>query len=398
MRILETSRTADKKPQFLSAIKNRRLKILEVCTFSSGGCGVYARVQREATLLAKKGHKVHIFTTNKEKGTCKTVALKDRINEVDITRFPTRRLGGESFTYWNFTKEAKTFHPDLIIVHSYRHTHTTQALKIAKKLKCKIFLVTHAPFNRDDTRTFTQKWIVKAYDTFIGRSTLNKFDKVLAISKWEIPYLLKLGLEKEDIVYSPNGLPEEFFKTPIKQGNKEIITYTGRIAPIKNLEVVLQAFALTKNKQLQFHLLGPAEPAYKKKLLALIQELVLEKRVKITDQRYTLKEQIAHLEKGALFILPSHSEGMPQVLIEALARKRIVIASDIPASRDIIQNNQNGFLFNKDNPQQLAQLLDKISYTSTKEKKKLQKNAAKSVQQFNWNILIDKIDRIVKSK
>ena len=133
------------------------MKILEVCTFSAGGCGVWARVKRESSLLAKAGHKVQIFTTNKEKGTWRNVLLKDTYEQVPIQRFPAWKLGGESFMFWKFTKEAKAFHPDLIIVHSYRHTHTTQALKIAKELKCKVFLVTHAPFNRDDTRTFPQK-------------------------------------------------------------------------------------------------------------------------------------------------------------------------------------------------------------------------------------------------
>ena len=37
---------------------SKRLKILELCEFSAGGCGVFARVKRESSLLRKLGYKV----------------------------------------------------------------------------------------------------------------------------------------------------------------------------------------------------------------------------------------------------------------------------------------------------------------------------------------------------
>ena len=89
---------------------------------------------------------------------------------------------------WDFEKEAIDYSPDIIIVHNYRHLHTTKCLKIADKLrrdgkKCKVFLVTHAPFPEGNvTRSMIAKLAVKLYDKFIGPRTINKFDKILAIS------------------------------------------------------------------------------------------------------------------------------------------------------------------------------------------------------------------------
>ncbi|MBM3233125.1 glycosyltransferase family 4 protein [Candidatus Pacearchaeota archaeon] len=375
------------------------MNILEICTFSAGGCGVWARVKRESLLLSKLGHDVTVFTTNREKGTWNVINERQKIGSVKVIRFPAIKLGGESFTYWNFYKEAKKLRPDLIIVHSYRHTHTLQALHLAKKIKCKIFLVTHAPFNREDSRKAYEGWIVNAYDYIVGKVTIKKFDKVLAISKWEIPYLNKLGLKKEDIVYSPNGISDEFFRKPIKEGDPRLISYTGRIAPIKNLEIVIRALALTKNKSLRFHIFGPAEPAYKKRLLSLISELELKKRVLITDKRYSTKEQIAHIDKGYLFILPSLSEGMPQVLVEALARKRVVISSNIPASKDIIKDRVNGFIFNKKDPKELANILDNITLGKDKRQiSKIRQYGFERVKEFDWNTLIIKLDSLVTNK
>ncbi|MBI2057046.1 glycosyltransferase family 4 protein [Candidatus Pacearchaeota archaeon] len=251
---------------------------------------------------------------------------------------------------WNFEKEALDYSPDIIIAHNYRHLHTTKCLKIAKRLKekgkkCKVFLVTHAPFERRLTRTFLQNLIVKFYDLFIGRKTINKFDKILAITKWELPYLLKLGAKKEKIIYSPNGISEEFFKQKKFKEDKNKILFLGRIAPIKNLEVLIKAMNLVKNKKILLEIAGPSEKNYFIKLKNLIQELKLNNRVKFSLPIYNLKEKIAKIDSCQIFVLPSKTEGMPQSLVEAMAREKIVIGSNSLAIRDLIKDGDNGFLF-----------------------------------------------------
>jgi len=191
------------------------MRILELTNYSAGICGVFARAKQEAELLSKN-HEVAIFSSNHTKGSNKLASPEETLGKVKIKRFKTKKLGGESFMHW-FSKEAQKealkFKPDLIIVHSYRHPHTTKALKLKNKLNCKVFLVTHAPFIEDDsTRTIKEKLFVNFYDKFIAPRKINKFNKILAITKWEIPHLLKLGVSKENIIYSPNGIPIEFFK------------------------------------------------------------------------------------------------------------------------------------------------------------------------------------------
>jgi glycosyltransferase involved in cell wall biosynthesis len=58
------------------------------------------------------------------------------------------------------------------------------------------------------------------YDNTIGKSTINKFDKIIAITKWEYPYLKKLGLKENKISYIPNGIPEQFFSQKAKKPGK----------------------------------------------------------------------------------------------------------------------------------------------------------------------------------
>lgn len=187
----------------------RNMRILELTNFSKGICGVFARVKEESKRLSKN-HEVMIFSSNFTKGSNEIAERNDEIYNVRIKRFPAKNLGGESFMFWDFEKDAIAFNPDVIICHSYRHPHTIKALKIKKKLNCKVFLVTHAPFDRE--RGFLQNFIVNLYDVIIGTRSLKKFDKVIAITKWEIPFLKSLKVNEEKIAYIPNGIPKEFFK------------------------------------------------------------------------------------------------------------------------------------------------------------------------------------------
>jgi hypothetical protein len=125
-------------------------KILILLHFSEGICGVWQRTKVEAEEFKKKGYEVLILSSNAIKGSRKKAEQFEDYKGVRVQRFPYIKLGGESYMWWNFKKQALNFNPDIIISHNYRQFHNSLALKIAKKIKkqkpCKTFLVTHAPF------------------------------------------------------------------------------------------------------------------------------------------------------------------------------------------------------------------------------------------------------------
>lgn len=377
--------------------KQTKLKILELCHYSAGGCGVWARVRQESQQLIKKGYEVRVFSSNFEKGTDKLVCSEENLGGIKIKRFSAKKLGGESFMKWNFEKEALDYSPDIIIAHNYRQIHTTKALNIAKKLraegkKVKVFLVTHAPFVEGNiTRSFLSKLAVGFYDRFIGPKTLHKFDKIIVISHWEIPYILGVGAKKEKIIYLPNGIPQEFFvmKKQAKEENK--ILFLGRISPIKNIEIIIRAMNLLQDKNIVLELVGPAEKNYKKQLEKLILENNLENRIKFLPAIYEFKRKIAKLDSAKLFVLSSKKEGMPQSLIEAMARGKVVLGSNIPAISDLIKNGKNGFLFESNDPHSLANMVDKILKINNS---KIQENARSFAKQFDWKIVIKKLESL----
>ncbi len=361
------------------------MKILELTNYSAGICGVFQRVKQESLELSKNGHEILILSSNAIKGSDKTAPSEETIKDVKIKRFPFKKLGGESFMFWDFEKSALEFSPDIIIAHSYRHPHTTKALKLAKKLNTKVFLVTHAPFNRQ--RGLINNLIVKTYDILIGKRTLRKFNKIITITNWEVPYLQKLGVKKDKIVYIPNGIPREFFTTKKIQKEENKLLFLGRISPIKNLKTPINA--LKQIPKIEFEIVGPKEQDYYQELIKLIKKLNLEKRITFSEPIYKISEKIKKLDSCKIFILPSLSEGMPQSLIEAMARGKIVIASNNQGNADLIQDGKNGLLFETHNTQQL---ISKVTKAINQNNESIKIQAKKSVEKFNWDKLIKKLE------
>lgn len=367
------------------------MKILEITNYTSGGCGVGMRVIKESKLLAKKGHNVLIFSTNFKKGTNELCPLEENTRGVKIKRFPAKRIkfAGDSYMVWDFKKEAMKFNPDIIIAHSYRHKHTINALKLAKEIRCKVFLVTHAPFERKDSRSFIQNVGVWTYDKIIGKKAINQFDKVIPITNWELPFLHKLGLKNENIAYIPNGIDFNFFKPIKKITHLKKIIYLGRISPIKQIETLIESMSYLSGMNCRIR--GPAEQEYYNKLT----KLDSLKNVKIINKSYNQLEQLNILDNSDIFVLPSKSEGMPQTLIEAMARGKIVVASDNLASKDIINPGKNGFLFENGNSKDLSKVIQSIRKLDNFKLNQIAKEARKTALQFKWDKIILKLEKLM---
>ena len=396
------------------------MRILEICPFSAGICGVWTRVKQEAMELSKGGNEVFVFSSNIVKGNDQIAECETEEDGIKIMRMRSNqdwidKLITTNVTYFDFDKEFIELKDsrgiDLVITHLL-HPHSFKALRLCKKYNIPCYLVTHAPFAVK--RGFPLNISTKVYYSLLEDESnflcnmfrwvyyflsniylekLNKFDKIIAITHWEMPFLKELGVKRDKIEYIPNGIPEEFFE--VKKGKEENkILFFGRISPIKNIETLIKAFYLVRDKEIKLELAGPAENEYLLKLKELIKELGLEKRVSFTGAVYGLKDKIKKIDSARLFVLPSKREAMPQALIEVMAREKVVIASDNLGAKDIIKDGKNGFLFEIGNENALSSLIDKL----LKEKnEKIKREARKSVEQFSWDKIIKKIEKVIES-
>ena len=165
-----------------------------------------------------------------------------------------------------------------------------------------------------------------------------------------------------------------------------------RIAPIKDLETLIRAIKLVK-KDVDVEIVGPAEEDYLSSLKRQIRNMGL-KNIRFTGPIYNSKEKIKKIDSARVFVLPSKREAMPQALIEAMARGKIVVASNNPGTRDIIDDGKNGLLFKVGDQRELA---EKMQFAMSKKADKIKKSARKSVEKFSWKKVIQKLERIIIS-
>jgi glycosyltransferase involved in cell wall biosynthesis len=143
------------------------------------------------------------------------------------------------------------------------------------------------------------------------------------------------------IVIAPNGLALEEYsglagssdaiQTPLipkleKKGAR--LLFLGRLHPKKGLDLLLSSWARLRPAFSNWELViaGPDEQGYLGQLRLLCRALCLEGRVNFTGP-VTGQTKTALLRSADLFVLPSHSEGFPMSVLEALACSRAVVAT-----------------------------------------------------------------------
>ena len=354
------------------------MRIVYVCNFSYPFWeGVWNNVYHLSKAMIKKGNEVHVFSSNLNP-TGEKSSYYEVFQGINIHRFDVKYKIGSYGLFFDFEKEMIELKPDLVHAHVYRNPCAHKSLEIAKKLNIPCFLTTHAPFERK--RDFISSSFVNYYDYVLGKKILNSYTKVIAITKWEIPHIINLGLKKGNLEYIPNGVEREFLIKINNKKNRQVI-YIGRISEIKNPGLLVQVAKYFKD--LKFKIFGPIEKDYKISSKT--------KNLKIVNSKYDSKTEIKLLEESDIYILPSKSEGFPQTLLEAMAAGKIVIASATKGSLELIREGKNGFIFYDFND-----LIRKIRYCDDNYYKLLQvrKNAQDTAKNFLWENITDKINKV----
>jgi glycosyltransferase involved in cell wall biosynthesis len=141
-----------------------------------------------------------------------------------------------------------------------------------------------------------------------------------------------------------------------------IIATTGRITAEKGYLELVKAVVKLRS-QFSVHLLviggqlSSERDAFQSQLNYFIQEHNLENCVTFTGLCSDIPELLGLVD---VFALPSYREGLPRSILEAMAMKLPVVATDIRGCREAVIHNQTGLIVPPKNSEQLAEALGKI--------------------------------------
>jgi glycosyltransferase involved in cell wall biosynthesis len=154
--------------------------------------------------------------------------------------------------------------------------------------------------------------------------------------------------ERVEVVYNPVITPdllERARQAPdhpwFAAGQPPVILGVGRLTRQKDFPTLLRAFAVVRRAhEARLVILGEGED--REALLVLARELGISDSVDLPGFR---ENAVAYMAASRMFVLSSAWEGLPTVLIEALAAGTQVIASDCPSGpREILQDGRLGTL------------------------------------------------------
>ena len=185
-------------------------------------------------------------------------------------------------------------------------------------------------------------------------------NEILTVSKSKASEIKKRYGKKCGVIPCGVSLPIENFhctsileRFSIRKGYYYLTI--GRIDPIKNLDILIQAFNQKKNKDYQLVIAGDYENNYGKllrELSATNSQIVFVGSVLGEDKETLLRNCFANC-------LVSSSEGMPISLLEAMVHGKPSVVSDIPAIHDIIRKEW-GFWCKPNDIKSLTDQMDKL--------------------------------------
>lgn len=193
------------------------------------------------------------------------------------------------------------------------------------------------------------EWCLPWYERVIGVSD----DLVAAAARCGVPesrrVLVENGIDAADFTRRQSvpaakaalGLPPAGY----------LIGAVGRLSPEKGFDILLHAVRLLLARGLDVRLIIVGEGGERPKLEALARELGIDGRVSLAGWRADAR---GHFEAFDAFALSSHREGLPNVLLEALALEVPVVATAVNGVPRVIEDGVSGRLVPPGDPAGLA--------------------------------------------
>lgn len=325
--------------------------------------GGAAPVSRDIAIkLKERGHEVTVVTMGFQ-----DLPLCETIEGVKIHRVKCWRSKKSSCMPWEqytyilaakkiLKKHLETYNYDICHVHFVIPTGVVGKW-LRKKYRIPYIITAHG----SDVEGYNQKTYMKVMHVLLRpfwRNIVRQSEGVIAPSRYLLG-LMQKELSSGNYPLIPNGLDVDTYTKLHKPVNKKEprILLMGRMQKAKNMQTVLKALSLVDLKEWKVDILG--DGPYKEELQSLVRELKLEDKVVFHGWiNNHSSEQMAFLEKAAIYITASHFENCPMAVLETIAAGCYPLLSDIPAHRQFIVDDK--YFFPMDDCNELAKRIQTL--------------------------------------
>lgn len=324
------------------------MQVLIISPTQKGIGGIAQHVQGLSNFLKQNGHKVEILSSE------------------NTFTLPIKGLKNPSFMVSAFFKTKLKKGNDIV------HAHNLPSALPMKNASGKKILTLHGIYSEqiDMLHGKTTGKLSSSYE----KDALTWADAITVITKEAYEHYTKLGFK---VIHVPNAIDISSLPQQKDRRYEKQIIFAGRLSKEKG---ILNLLEVTKKLPDDVHLLilgsGPEEDKVKESV---------KSKPNLHFLGYQPKEKTIPLIRGSdVLIQPSIIEGISSTILEAMACKTPIIATNTGGNKELLENNKTGILVEPDATENiLEKTLDLIS--NKQKAQGLSEEAFKQVQQYDWS-------------
>ncbi|MEV7596900.1 glycosyltransferase family 4 protein [Kitasatospora sp. NPDC089797] len=269
------------------------------------------------------------------------------------------------------------------------HLHAAHALlpelvALAARLRGRPFVL---HFHLDVDSSGRLGVLLPAYKKYVFGPVLRAAAAVIVLTDRQADFVRTVyRVPGERIHVVPNGVDGGYFmpvRDPVERPLQ--LLYVGRLSPQKNVGRLLEAIALLR-RPVRLRIVGDGE--LRGRLERQAAELGLE-NVEFAGAKLG-PELVRCYAEAEAFVLPSDREGMPLVVLEAMAAGLPVIATDVPGNTELLEGI--GLLAAPD-PAALAAAVDRVA-GDARLRRRLAEQSVAAAPAYAWDTVVRQVERI----
>ncbi len=221
-------------------------------------------------------------------------------------------------------------------------------------------------------------------------SSMQNADIVFSLGGKLSDIIRSRGVANNKIIQIPIGIDETWIRTlPVKTNAKRKFVFVGRYERRKGIEELTQVIKqLLPSNNFTFEFVGDIAD----------DKRIISKNVFYHGSISDVSKIKSILAEADVLVCPSYSEGMPTVILEAMASGLAIIASRVGAVEEEVDAT-NGLLISPGNKEELKQAINRLIQLPSSDFELLKNNSINKIKNnFLWNkIILKTIDEINKA-